>query len=85
MKMMLAVFLTLGSFGAFADHHMEGTVEEQKAKMTEHIDKHITHLTEAKTCVANAKDEASLKTCREKMREHRKSMKKDMEGRKKKK
>lgn len=77
MKTLLAIALCLGSFSSFADmHEMEGkTFEEKKAKMTEHLDKKISHLNESKSCVSSATDEAGLKACKKKMWEEKKAMK----------
>ena len=76
MKFLLVLTLCLGSFGAFADEHMEGkTFEEKKARMTQHLDERLAHVNEAKSCVAAATDEAGLKTCKEKMKARGQEMK----------
>ncbi len=82
MKFLLMAVLCLGSLSSFADEHEGKTFEEKKAKMTQHLDERLAHINEAKSCVSGASDEAALKGCREKMKEHGKEMKESWKAKK---
>lgn len=84
MKYLLTALLCLGALSSFADEKEGKTFEEKKAKMSSVLEAKEKHLSETKSCVSNAKDEAALKACKEKMREHRKEMKKMWDKKKKK-
>ncbi len=84
MKFLLVAALCLGSLTSFADEHEGKAFEEKKAKMSQHLDERLAHINEAKACVAAAADEAGLKACRAKMKEHRKGMKEQWKANKKK-
>lgn len=86
MKLLLALVLTLGSLGAFADHHEEDgkTFEESKTKMTSHLDKKIENLQAAKSCVSAAKDKEGLKACHKQLKDKHKEMKEQHKEMKKK-
>lgn len=75
----LIVLLALSSIAAFAQApqgEAGGDNFESRKKMAlEHIEKKIGFLNEMKSCVSSAADQAALKTCHEKMREHHKEMK----------
>ncbi len=85
MKFLLIAVLCLGSLSSFADKHEGKTFEEKKAKMSQHLDERLSHLNDAKSCVSAASDEAALKACRGKMKEHKKEMKEEWKENKKKK
>ena len=86
MKALLIASLFLSSIGAFANHHEEWDklpFAEKKTKITEKLDNKIKMLNENKACVAASTDDASLKTCTDKMKEERKEMKKKWDKMKK--
>jgi hypothetical protein len=85
MKVLFVTLLCLGSLSAFAEKPEEGkTFEEKKAHSLSRIEEKLKNLNDSKTCVTSAADENALKACREKMRAHRKDMKKMWDRKKKK-
>ena len=84
--MKLILILALISFSALAKEH-EGKHNkelspEQLAKIKEHavanIDKRITILNEAKSCISGASSQEALKQCRMNQKESMKNIMKDM-------
>lgn len=73
MKTLIAgTLLTLSGF-AFAEGK---TFDEKKTKFLTKIDKKITFLEQAKTCVNSASDKPALKQCRKTLKASMKSLKK---------
>lgn len=67
LKFIAALFLI--SLPALAEDN--SVFEARKAEALKEIDQHISKLNEHKTCVSNAKDKESLKTCHEAMKDFR--------------
>lgn len=67
MKYLLLFTIASASLLASADAHLE----EQKAKVSQNVDKRIESLNKMKSCVQSAADQAAIKNCRE---AHRKEM-----------
>lgn len=85
MKTLLIASLLLGSFASFADHHEDWDklpFAEKKAKLSEKLDKKMKMIHENKSCVDNAKDDAALKACKDKMMKEKKEMKEKWEKKK---
>lgn len=83
MKLFFVAVLIGASIYTMADHHDgENTksFEEKKSMMLKYLDNRLTQMNEAKKCTVSAKDEKSLKACREQMRKHRKEAKKKFKG-----
>ncbi len=66
MKFLLFAIASV-SFVASADAHLD----EQKAKISQNVDKRIESLNKMKSCVQSAADQMAMKACRE---AHRKDM-----------
>ncbi|GEM_PF-5552236 len=71
------IILSLLSFSVFAreGHGEKPTVAQIKEKMNAGLDKRITTMQEAKTCVSKAETHEALKACRQGLRENRKELK----------
>lgn len=85
MKFLLLTAICLFSVGSFAnEEEMKGkTFEEKKQMMSTHLDKKISTLQTARTCVEAAKDDSALKKCKEQKKAAMKEMKGKMKDKKK--
>lgn len=86
MKLLTVLALVL-STSAFAGHHEKEMEEmkkmpfdQHKKMMQEKLDKKTSMIEEAKTCVNDAKDNAALNACHDKMREEHHAMMDEMKG-----
>jgi len=84
MKFLIILSIAVTSFAAIA----QPSFEDKKKMMTEHLDKKIIRLNQAKDCVTAASDDSGLKNCKESLKadmkkmweekkEHRKAMRKN--------
>ena len=78
MKVLLTMVLGLFTMSAFADK-----LTEKKDMMNEHLDKKITRLQAAKSCIQEAKTEDALKACKTDMKDDMKEMKAEFKDKKK--
>lgn len=82
MKFFLILALTALTSSAFANHH-EGTVEEQKARMSQKLDTRIADLQAAKTCVTAATTHDALKACHKELKAKREAAKAEWKSKRK--
>ncbi|MCM2351060.1 MAG: hypothetical protein NDI69_13645 [Bacteriovoracaceae bacterium] len=79
MKLVFALILCLGTLTAFAQEKKGAeNFEERKAKLSGHLDERIAALQKAKSCISSAKDDETLKVCKEEMREAHKELRHQM-------
>lgn len=82
MKLLVSA-LMLTTTLAFAQNEKPNkpTVEQQKAKILEGIEKRASILNEFKSCVTSASDRDALKTCRETHKKANQELRKDRKAR----
>jgi hypothetical protein len=83
MKSSLAIALVLSAAAVSAQAPQNQKAEnfqEQKAFVSQILDKRIAALSEAKSCVAGAADREALRKCHEELKDDRQAIKQEIEG-----
>ncbi len=82
MKSLIAISVCLLSWAVVAqdEHNKEQGLQEQKAFMSQILDKRIAALNEKKACVSAAADHAALKKCHEELKSDRQEIKEEVQG-----
>jgi hypothetical protein len=78
LKSLIFIVTATCSFSAFA----QDDISAHKAEMTANMDKRISMLNEAKTCIASASTKEDMKKCHQGLKEDRMEMRKDHLGKK---
>ena len=83
MKSILAVAFCLVSSAVFAQdqqNNKEQSLQEQKAFITQILDKRIAALNEKKSCVSSAGDREALQRCHEELKDDRQAIQQEVQG-----